>query len=235
MRFSISIIIPAYNEFLNIERAILKTHDYLNKNNYDFEIIIINDGSTDKTKELCLKHLDKIIYIENSINKGKGFSVKRGIEICCKKNILFMDADLSTDINHINDFVLYSKNFDIVIGSRNLPKSKLYRDRPFYRKIMGKLFATLVYTFSNLNLKDTQCGFKFFKSEIAKKIAKKSKINGWSFDVEFLTIANVNNFTIKEIPVKWVNHYETSKVSPFKTSIEMIGDYIKILTYDYSE
>jgi dolichyl-phosphate beta-glucosyltransferase len=229
----LSVIVPAYNEEPNIELAINEISSYLEKSNFDYEIIIINDGSTDRTKEICLKYLDKIKYFENETNKGKGFTVKKGVRLATKQKILFLDTDLSTPIQQVEVLYPFADKYEIVIGSRNLADSNIIADQPFHRRMMGKTFAVITYFFSGLNIKDTQCGFKLFDKTAINDIFDRSVIEGWCFDVELLYIAEKLNYKTKEAPIEWVNHTETSKVQPVLTSIEMLLDLMKIRWYGF--
>lgn len=230
---TLSVIIPAFNEEPNLELAINEVSIFLSKNVLDFEIIVINDGSTDRTEYIAKKHLDKISYFKNEKNMGKGYTVKRGVYLAKKEKILFLDADLSTPISDVLKLYQYADSHDIIVGSRNLSNSNIISDQPYYRRIMGKTFALITYFFSGLNIKDTQCGFKFFDSSAIKDIFDKSKINGWCFDVELLYIANKLKYKTKEVPIQWINHTDTSKVKPLLTSLEMLRDLFKIRWYDF--
>lgn len=230
---TLSVIIPAFNEEPNLELAINEVSDFLSKNVLDFEIIVINDGSIDRTEEIANKYLDKIRYFKNEENMGKGYTVKRGVYLAKKEKILFLDADLSTPVSDVLKLYQYVDSHDIIVGSRNLSNSNIISDQPFYRRIMGKTFALITYFFSGLNIKDTQCGFKFFDSSAIKDIFGKSKINGWCFDVELLYIANKLKYKTKEVPIQWINHTDTSKVRPLLTSLEMLRDLFKIRWYDF--
>jgi dolichyl-phosphate beta-glucosyltransferase len=224
----LSIIIPCYNEAKCIKENIQKIVEYLSKFDFEYEIIPVNDGSTDETMKV-LQSIDyqNVMPIHNSNNSGKGYAVKCGIDKAEGDYILFMDADLSTDLTAIDVFLTEIKSTDIVIGSRRHKDSIIAKLQGGLRKFMGNCCIKITTFITGLKLQDTQCGFKGFKKEVAKKIIDKQTINGWAFDVEYLYIASMNNYSIKEIPIKWTND-EDSKVSPFSSSIEFFNSLIKI-------
>jgi len=230
---SISIIIPAYNEESRIEKTLAEIENYCKKNLKSYEIIVVDDASTDNTYKIASRHKNKNLrVIKNQINSGKGYSVKRGILESKSNLILFSDADLSTPINELDRFLYYIGNgFDIVIASRNLKESKKVIKQPWYRDVMGKIFPMLVDIFIIKDFKDTQCGFKLFKADVAKKIAKVQTLERFAFDVEMLFIAKKMKCRIKEAPVTWVGRKE-SKLYPLKDPIRMLGDIIKIKVND---
>lgn len=223
----ISIIIPAYNEEKRIKKTIESILTYVQKKKYDYEIIVVNDGSTDKTKDVVQEFKNKKIkIIDNLENKGKGFSVKQGFLTATKKWILFSDADLSTPIEELDTFFRYQE-YDIIIGSRNLPDSLIVIKQPFLRSTLGKIFPFFVRLLLLSEIKDTQCGFKLFKKEVAKKIAEMQTIDGFCFDAEQLFIAKKIGYSVKEIPISWQND-ERSKIRIIRDTIQMFMDLMRI-------
>ena len=228
MKTSLSIVIPAFNEEKRLSASLDKILSYLKERNItDYELVIVDNHSTDSTSEIikkfCLKD-KRIIYIRNK-NKGKGYAIKRGVLSAKKRFILFSDADLSTPISELDKFLNISNDYDIIIGSR---KKRIAQ--PLYRVIFGKVFYLLVIFLTGITFKDTQCGFKLFKSKVAKQIFKLQTLNHFSFDVELLYIAK-NKYKIKEFPVVWVNSKE-SKVE-MKDSIRMFFDILKVRFNDF--
>lgn len=223
----ISIIIPAYNESLRITNTLNKILDFVNGNNeYDFEIIVVNDGSSDNTNEV-VKSFEEVILIDNKENKGKGSVIRQGMLSAKGDYLLFSDADLSTPIEELNKLLNSINKFDIVIGSRAIQNDLIKEHQPFYREIMGKTFNLFVQLIVVKGIKDTQCGFKLFKKEVAKKIFNIAKIDGFSFDVEIIYLANKFNYKVKEVPVLWFND-DRSKVDPIKDSIKMFKELLII-------
>ena len=231
LRCFLSLIIPAYNEEKRILPTLEKVYSYLSKQDYSFEIIIVDDGSTDETVKIVknfIKNKRMVNVLTNGENRGKGFTVKNGILSAKGNYIFFTDADLSTPIEELEKCIPHlTDNFDIVIGSRSLPESNIEIRQPFYREKMGKIFNLLVKMFLLKGVIDTQCGFKGFKKDAVKNIFNRSVIDGFSFDVETIFLAQKYKFKIKEIPVRWRNS-ELSKVSPIKHSLQMFFDLMHI-------
>jgi dolichyl-phosphate beta-glucosyltransferase len=230
----LSIIIPAYNEEKRIESTLEKVVAYLKKQKLDWEILVINDGSTDKTKEVVLSLKDKKIRIVDNVNdsgivsnKGKGYSVKQGLLEATGDWILFSDADLSTPIKELETLLRYSHDYPVVIGSRNLPMSKIVVKQPLLRSTLGKIFPFLVRTFLLDGVQDSQCGFKLFRADVAKKVCRLQRLDGFAFDAELLFLARKCGFAIKEVPVTWAND-ERSKVSIFRDSFSMFIDLFRV-------
>tara|TARA_B100000579_G_C22694896_1_gene786922 strand:+ start:367 stop:1056 length:690 start_codon:yes stop_codon:yes gene_type:complete len=203
----ISIIIPVYNEGSILKNTVNKISDYFK--NKDYEIIVIDDGSTDDTRDVLSK-FDNLVINDIRKNKGKGYSVKEGIFLSKGNIILMTDADLSTPIDEFHKLKKYIKNFSIVIGSRSLKDSKV--ENTFIRKLLGRIGNIFIRSIVR-DIKDTQCGFKLFDAKIAKKLFSQQTIRGFGFDFEILFLAQKYNYNIKEIPIDW-NNSADSKVKP---------------------
>ncbi|TNE32084.1 glycosyltransferase family 2 protein [bacterium] len=228
MKPYLSIIIPAYNEADRIEASLQKAVDYLGQKDYEYEIIVADDGSTDNTVAIANKFGDKVKAYALPKNTGKGAAVRMGM-LKAKGDIrIFTDADFSTPIYEIEKIVYSLKNnFDIVIGSRALDYGMVKEHQPFYREFMGKMFNKFVQLLVIKGIKDTQCGFKGFTEEAAINIFSKAKIDGFSFDVEALYLANKAGYRIDEVPVEWYND-DRSKVNPITDSIKMLIEIMRI-------
>jgi dolichyl-phosphate beta-glucosyltransferase len=190
----------------------------------DYEIIVVDDGSTDKTVDTVLKFGDKVNVIRQNKNIGKGAAVRRGM-LEAKGNIrLFSDADLSTPITELPKLLECLNNgTDICIGSRAVDNSKIRVHQPFYREFMGKTFNKLVQLLVFRGINDTQCGFKVFNDYAADKIFPSTKIDGFGFDVELIYLAHKAGFKVEEVPVEWYNDAR-STVNPLFDSARMIID-----------
>ena len=228
----LSLIVPCYNEGKKLKKNIDKIVTFMEETFLvEYEILIVNDGSTDNTIDDVLQlkeeypNIVRLIHYKD--NKGKGYAVKRGILDACGDFLIFMDADLSTDITAIPEAVKELEKFPIVIGSRRMKESEITEVQTGVRKIMGTGCKTYTNIKLGLNLSDTQCGFKGFHTNIAKQIAEKMTINHWAFDAEMLYIAKLNGIAVKEIPVKWENDSD-SRVSPYSASMEFMKDLGKI-------
>lgn len=237
---SLSVVIPSYNEMANLQKGILdKVEHFLQKNKFDYEVIIVDDGSDDGSREFVKKYTKenkKFTLIENS-HTGKAGAVTAGMLLAKKEYVLFTDMDQATPIEEIGKLLPWiNRGFDIVIGSR----AGTRKGAPFTRKIMAKgmiMLRSILVGFPEIQ--DTQCGFKIFKTEAAKKVFQTvhdvhngfKNIKGSSvtagFDVELLYIAKKNKYKIKEVPVEWL-YVETRRVSPIKDSIQGVEDLVRI-------
>lgn len=227
----ISIIIPCYNEEKRIKKTLEKIWEYFKSKEIDFEIIVVDDGSRDKTVEIVEKWKEgkeNIKLIKHPKNKGKGAAVKTGVMNAEGNLILFTDADLSTPIEEYEKLKKFiDSGYDISIGSRGLKESKILVPQPFFRRMIGRIFPFLVRLIVIRKFKDTQCGFKLFKKEVAKEIFKNLKTTGFAFDVEILYNSVKKRYKIKEVPVTWMNSpYSTVKI--FRDSFKMFISLLKI-------
>jgi dolichyl-phosphate beta-glucosyltransferase len=227
----LSVVIPAFNEETRIGPTLENVFSYLSAQSYSFEVIVIDDCSTDATVSLVQKYFSnksqgKIIC--NEKNLGKGASVKRGMLAAQGKFRLFSDADLSTPIEEVGRLVTFIPPFDAVIGSRRVKGARINKRQPLLREAAGRIFSLLVRLIALRGFIDTQCGFKLFTAESAKKIFSLQKIEDFGFDVEILYIATrLLGYKVKEAPVVWVDS-PNSRVRVIKDSLKMFGDILKI-------
>lgn len=231
----LSIIIPAYNEEKRLLHTLDKIRAYLSGQVFSYEIIVVDDGSTDSTLQIAknFSHSDKhVIVMANERNAGKGYSVKKGMLSARGEYIFFTDADLSTPVEEIEKCLTYLNNgYDVVIGSRSIPGADITIHQPWYREKMGKIFNFMVNMVLVKGIIDTQCGFKGFKKEVVKTVFSRCSINGFSFDVEVLYLSRKFDFKIKEIPIRWENSV-LSKVNPIRHSLQMFRDLFRIKIRD---
>lgn len=231
MKPLLSIIIPAYNEEKRLGLTLRKILDYLDTRQIQAEIIVVDDGSTDRTAELAGEILrDWPLYRIISLpeNLGKGAAVKEGMLRASGDYILFSDADLSTPIEELEKMLpLAREGYELVIASRALPMSEIKKRQSWLRENMGKTFNFLVRLLLLKDIKDTQCGFKLFQKEAAEKIFSEMQCCGFAFDVEVLLLARQLGYKIAQVPVVWVNSPE-SRVGLISSSLKMFFELLKI-------
>lgn len=234
----LSVIIPCYNEERNLRLGALENvAHFLSKKDYTYEVIIVDDGSTDESKRLINQFIPDHPNFRLLVrpHRGKAGTVISGVETALGRYILFTDLDQATPIHELDLFLPYfGKGYDLVIGSRDTKR----RGAPITRLAMARGFMILRNLILDLGVKDTQCGFKAFSKEAAKNIFPKMKVyhlkssaSGSTvtagFDVELIYVAKLLGYKIAEVPVEW--HYqETRNVSPIKDSWEGLTDLIKI-------
>ncbi len=218
----LSIVVPCYNESKDIAKNSEIIKNYLESIKQDYELILVNDGSKDNTKEV-IESIPGVKALSYEVNRGKGGAVKYGIENATGDYVLFMDADLSTDLEAVERFIKLAPNYDMVIGSRHAKDSVIKKKQPVLRVFIGWCCRKLVNMKFHFKYKDTQCGFKAMRTDIAKKIVAKQVVNNFAFDVEYLYIAKLNNLSIYEMGVIWADD-RGSTVSPLKSSIKFFKD-----------
>jgi glycosyltransferase involved in cell wall biosynthesis len=214
---SISIVIPAYNEQVRLPDTLHRVDRYLRESGWDFhEILIVDDGSTDLTADAAMSFAGanpNVRVLRNSANRGKGFSVRRGMLEARGEWRLFSDADLSTPIEELEKLwcaVAQGKD-RVAIGSRAIDRSLIGVHQPGFRENMGRIFNFVMRIATGLPISDTQCGFKLFHRGIVEEVFPRQKLERFGFDAEVLFIAARRGYSIAEVPVRW-NHVEGSKV-----------------------
>lgn len=226
MDMKLSIVIPCYNEAKDIASNIEKVKAYLKDKKIDHELILVNDGSKDNTKEV-IESIEGVRALSYEKNRGKGGAVKYGIESATGDYVLFMDADLSTDISAIEKVVELAPNYDLIIGSRHAKGSVIKKKQPFLRVFIGRCCRLLVKMLFHTKFKDTQCGFKAMRTDVAKQIVAKQQVNNFAFDVEYIYIAKLNNLSMYELGITWSDD-RGSTVSPIKSSLKFFKDIFAI-------
>jgi len=228
-KITLSVIIPAYNEEDIIKKTLTTIEKYLVSQGYFYEIIVIDDGSKDRTSDIARSlKIKNLTVITNKENRGKGYVVRQGLLRAKGDYRLFIDADGSTSIRETDKiWSFFEKGCGMVIGSRNIEGAVIVVPQTPLRRLLGKIFNLIARGFCGLwRFKDTQCGFKCFSQRAVESILSKATVNGWAFDVELLAIAKLNGQKVCEIPVRWNNNLK-SKVN-FRGMVKMIFEVLKI-------
>jgi len=227
----LSIIIPAYNESERLPSSLREINNYLKNVDYNYEIIVVNDGSQDDTAQIVrnmMSTVNNLRLIDDKENHGKGYSIREAMLSARGDYRIFDDADNSTSIDQIEKvWTEFDKGYDVVIGSRIIKGAVIPVRQSLLRRFVARIFYLLAHIICGLwGIHDTQCGFKAFRAKAAQDIFARAKINRFAFDVEVLVIAKRLGYKIKEIPVRWIEK-RGGKVK-FKSMFNMFKDLIRI-------
>ena len=226
----VSLIVPVYNEENRLEKAVPHVFEYFRSIFHRWEILYVDDGSTDSTSQKLLalqQTYPALQVIRNVRNYGKGRAIRNGFSAAQGDFLLFSDADFSTPVEETSRLLEFIfQGYDIAIGSRALPDSNVEVHQSWMREALGKAGNLLVKALLPLQINDTQCGFKIFRKDAARLILPKLTIDGFAFDIEMLTVAALNGLRIAEVPVTWRNVPET-KVRPIH-SLYVLRDLFSI-------
>lgn len=228
----LSVIIPAYNEEQRLGPTIETVVAYLSAQPYASELIVVDDGSSDRTAGLARELLDPVCIphqvLVNEHNRGKGYSVKRGMTHSTGELALFSDADLSTPIEHAADLMAtIEAGTDIAIGSRVAPGADIEVHQPLPREMAGRMFSVVQRGILGSGIKDTQCGFKMFTRQAVELVFPHQRLDRWAFDAELIFIALRLGLRVVEVPVHWRNDAET-KVRALSDGLRMVADLVAI-------
>ncbi len=226
-----SIVIPAFNESARIDATLREVVSCIRSHDWDAEVIVVNDGSTDTTARQVLDFslsAPEVRLIENPGNRGKGFSVRHGLLQARGEIVMFTDADLSAPIHEAERlFAAIGHGADIAIGSRWLDRSRQVHRQPLYRQFFGRCFNMITRSVMGLKFHDTQCGFKAFTRPAAQTVFQLQTIEGWGFDPEILFIATKRGLRIEEVPVTW-GHDERTRISYLRDGFHMLREIMII-------
>jgi dolichyl-phosphate beta-glucosyltransferase len=227
---TLSLIIPAYNEERRLPRGLAQIRDYLaarGRKPHEVEIIVVDDGSTDRTAALVeewKREISSLRLVSNGDNRGKGYSVRHGMQKARGRIALFTDADLSAPIEEADKLLAaIDAGNDVAIGSRAVNRALIFGHQSRLREVAGMIFNAFVRLFTGLPLQDTQCGFKAFRREPARIIFEQQRIEGFGFDPEILFLAKRHGLRTAEIPVRWA-HDPATKVHVVRDSLIMFSD-----------
>jgi dolichyl-phosphate beta-glucosyltransferase len=224
----LSIIVPAYNEGSRIDATLRTIRSWADRQRFEVELIVVDDGSTDDTAELAAK-VPGVRILRVSPNRGKGHAVRHGALEAAGKFILFTDADLSAPIEEADTLfaALESSGADTAIGSRALRRDLIGVRQPLIRDYSGRCYNLLVQLFTGLRIHDTQCGFKLFRMDRTRRAFEMQRVEGFGFDSELLFLIERLGGKIVEVPVRW-NHHPMSKVRFPRDPIRMFADLVSL-------
>jgi dolichyl-phosphate beta-glucosyltransferase len=221
----LSVVIPAYNEEKRLGLTLARIQGYLGEQDYQSEIVVVDNASSDSTLEVA-RQAGVEVLVEPQ--RGKGAAVRRGMLAARGEYVLFSDADLSTPIEEMGKLMRALRGGqDIAIGSRGLPDSRLPVRQPWYRELVGRVGNVLVRLVAVRGIKDTQCGFKLFPTEIARRLFGVQLMTGIAFDMEILFLAQRTGLKIGEVPVTWIDSPDT-RISRVRDSLDALKDLVRI-------
>ena len=240
MKFpDLSVVVPALNERDRLPKSLERIHDYLGKcaDWTSSEIVVVDDGSTDGTADairaLSFSSATTITVAVHSENRGKGAAVRTGLALSSGTWVLLTDADLSAPIEGLELLRREAIPDAVAIGSRAIERRLVATPQPRHRDLMGRVFNVIVRRLGLSGFRDTQCGFKLFPGDLARRLAMVQQIDGFAFDVELLLLAEQWGYTVREVGVPW-HHVEASRVLPLRHSSQMMRDLLRLAWWRFS-
>lgn len=228
-----SLVVPAFDEAGRIERALSDIAAWRRSHpgGWDWEVIVVDDGSTDGTGDFARRAAKAadlpMTILTHEKNRGKGAAIRTGVLASAGDPVLVSDTDLSTPLGEWVKLAERLPTHPVAIGSRAVDEALVRKRQPFYRQFMGKIFNTFVRLLAVPGIRDTQCGFKLFRGDIARDLFSQAKIDRFAYDVEILYLARRLGIPIAEVPVLWFNSPE-SKVAVVRDSLRMMRDLVRI-------
>ncbi len=240
----LSVVIPAYNEAARLPASLHRVLDYMQGCDYTYEVLVVDDGSTDRTADLVeeMTAMHPHLHLVRNPHRGKGYAVRTGMLQAGGRFVLYSDADFSAPIEEVEKLLPFLEGtYDIAIGSREGAGAARYGE-PGYRHLMGRVFNAFVRLMALPQFNDTQCGFKAFSRESAQTLFRNLHLYGdnagdvkgamvTGFDVEVLYLGLKWGYKIKEVPVQWY-YAEGTKVNPIKDTFRMFKDILKVRSND---
>jgi len=230
-RPSLSIIIPAYNEGPRLGRGLAQLREYARRSAERIEVIVVDDGSRDDTAAVAEgfeRGPMSLRVLRNDRNRGKGYSVRRGMLAASGEVALMCDADLSTPIEEVAKLLYWlERGYDVAIGSRDMPDSVLAPAQPWHRRLPAMAFRALRRRLMLRDIRDTQCGFKCFRRGVVREVFSRQVVHNFAFDCEVLALARRLGYRLREVGVVWCND-PASRVHPVRDPLRAVLSLIGI-------
>jgi len=224
----LSIVIPAYNESRRLGPTLRRVVDYLRQSGTAYEVLVVDDGSTDDTAGVAGAFAaEGVRVLRQEVNRGKGAVIKAGVLASRGREVLLLDADLSTPIEDIEKLRPRLADAEVVLGSRSVEGADILTRQPFYREMMGRTFNFIIQVVGVRGLRDTQCGFKLLDGEIARRLFAELQIQRFAYDVELVWLARRHGYRVVEVGVRWADS-PSSKVNPLTDSSRMFWDVMAL-------
>jgi dolichyl-phosphate beta-glucosyltransferase len=223
----LSVVIPAYNEAHRLGDTLERIVEYLRERGESYEILVVDDGSTDRTAALAEEHRNRGVWtLQLATNRGKGGALRHGVVATSGRRVLLTDADLSTPIEDLETLEPHLAEVDVVFGSREVEGARVERYQPFHRVFLGRLFSLFVRALGIRGFRDTQCGFKLLKGGVARDVFPRLRVNGFAYDVEMVLVAQRLGYAVREVGVTWRDS-PVSRVLPLTHGPRMLLDVLR--------
>ena len=224
----LSVVIPAYNEALRLRPTLRKIVDYLRGQGLGYEVLVVDDGSTDATAAVAEEFAaDGVRVLRQPENHGKGAVLRVGVLASRGEQVLLVDADLSTPIEDLERLRPHLQEAEVVLGSRAVAGSDITLHQPVYREMMGRTFNLIIRLLGVRGLRDTQCGFKLLDGEVARRLFQELRIERFAYDVELVWLARRHGYRVVEVGVRWADS-SSSRVNPMTDSLRMFWDVLAL-------
>lgn len=224
----LSVVIPAYNEALRLGPTLERVVEYLQRRGLRYEVLVVDDGSTDATAKVAESFAeDGVHLLRQEVNRGKGAVVRAGVLASRGREVLLVDADLSTPIEEIEKLQPHLAEAPVVLGSRAVQGSDITQHQPFYREMMGRTFNLIIRMLGVRGLYDTQCGFKLLAGDVARRLFAELTIERFAYDVELVWLARRHGYNVVEVGVRWADS-SSSRVNPLSDSSRMLWDVLAL-------
>jgi glycosyltransferase involved in cell wall biosynthesis len=228
MGLDLSVVIPAYNEVHRLRPTLERVLSYLEGRGLDFEVVVVDDGSSDGTPRVAQDFLSRRVWLlELTTNRGKGAALRHGVVATRGRQVLLCDADLSTPIEELEKLEPHLGEAQVVLGSRGVEGSQIEHRQPLYRELMGKTFNLILRLIGFGGFRDTQCGFKLLDGEVARELFPELTVDRFAYDVELVVDAQRRGHRVVEVGVEW-NDSPTSRVRPLRDSSRMLLDVLRL-------
>ena len=222
----LSVVIPAYNEALRLPSTLARVREHLVARGVEHEIVVVDDGSTDATAEVARAAGGALRVLGHQPNRGKGYAARRGMLAATGERRLMTDADLSTPIEELERLEPALATAELVLGSRAVAGSRITRRQPWHREWMGRSFNRLIRLLGVTSLRDTQCGFKLLRGDVARRLFAELTVDRFAYDVELVWLARRRGYRVIEVGVAW-HDSPASKVHAVRDAASMLVDVLR--------